>query len=54
MIDLKNLPLSNGIPVWDGKFKGSDAPGAVYVYKVLYETVDGRVKTKYGDITLVR
>lgn len=54
IIELQAIPIAaGGIPVWDGRFKGQDCPPAVYVYKILYTTSDGSIRTKYGDITLV-
>ena len=49
----KSPVLSTPMPIWDGTFKGTDVPAAVYVYKMIYETPDGTMKTKYGDITVV-
>jgi hypothetical protein len=54
IVDLKSPVLSTPMPIWDGTFKGTDVPAAVYVYKMIYETLDGTMKTKYGDITVVR
>ncbi|MEP7323942.1 MAG: hypothetical protein ABI761_18585, partial [Saprospiraceae bacterium] len=54
IVDIKNPALTTSITVWDGTFKGTDAPGAVYVYKMIYETIDGQAKVKYGDITVIR
>lgn len=53
--DLINLgPGGQAIPVWDGRIKGADAPNAVYVYKLVYTTLDGKSKIKYGDVTVIR
>lgn len=55
VVDLSNLGAGGqAIPVWDGRFKGIDAPNSVYVYKIVYTTFDGRSKIKYGDITVHR
>ncbi len=55
VVDLTNLGAGGqAIPVWDGRFKGIDAPNAVYIYKLVYTTLDGRSKFKYGDVTVVR
>jgi len=55
VVDLSNLGAGGqAIPVWDGRFKGVDAPNAVYIYKLVYTTLDGRSKSKYGDVTVVR
>jgi hypothetical protein len=53
--DLVNLGAGGqAIPVWDGRFKGADVPNAVYVYKLIYTTLDGKSKIKYGDVTVIR
>lgn len=54
IVDLKNPVMASPMPVWDGTFKGIDVPQGVYVYKMIYETLDGLTKTKYGDITVIR
>jgi gliding motility-associated-like protein len=39
---------------WDGRFRGKNAPRAVYIYSLTYERVDGQQETVYGDFTLMK
>lgn len=39
---------------WDGRFKGTVLPPAVFVYYLEFITTDGKTVMKKGDITLVR
>jgi gliding motility-associated-like protein len=39
---------------WDGTLKGQEVPAGNYVYKLVYETPDGRVKEKTGVFLLIR
>ena len=41
---------------WDGKYDGSDAPGGMYVYKVVYKTPcsENRPAEKMGTVMLIR
>lgn len=39
---------------WDGTFKGQELTPQVFVYMIRYRLVDGSIKTKHGDITLIK
>lgn len=39
---------------WDGRFRGVLQNPAVFVYYAEFDIIDGTVRTKQGDITLVR
>jgi hypothetical protein len=39
---------------WDGRFNGTDAPPAVYVYVAEVTYIDGRKEIIKGDFTLFR
>jgi gliding motility-associated-like protein len=39
---------------WDGRFKGQELTPQVFVYMIKYRLVDGSIKIKHGDITLIR
>lgn len=39
---------------WDGTFKNEAMQSGVYVYRITWKNQDGDVKTKAGDVTLLR
>jgi gliding motility-associated-like protein len=39
---------------WDGRTHGKEAQSGVYVYKLIWEDIDGDVFQRIGDITLLR
>ena len=39
---------------WDGRFNGTDAPPAVYVFVAEVTYIDGRIEIIKGDVTLMR
>ena len=39
---------------WDGTHNGTDVSSGVYVYKLKVNFLDGAIKNKTGNITLVR
>lgn len=45
---------NNPNKVWDGTFKGADAPVGLYVYVMSYRTIGRRNNFKQGSIQLVR
>lgn len=54
LVNLQNINPTNYITVWDGRIKNSDAPAAVYAYKLIFTLADGSTRIQYGDITLIR
>jgi hypothetical protein len=47
-------PDNNGIPTWDGFFRGKAMDPAVFVYLVEVEFLDGIRLLYRGDVTLLR
>jgi gliding motility-associated-like protein len=43
--------IENG---WDGTFKDSESPNGIYVYVLSYKSFGNPIKTKTGNITLIR
>ena len=41
-------------PIWDGKFRGTNAEQGVYVYFITYINSERKQQIKLGDITLIR
>ena len=39
---------------WNGRYKGQDCKGDVYVYKLSYKTVGGKVTVKTGNVNLIK
>jgi gliding motility-associated-like protein len=44
---------SNQTDKWDGKYKGSDCPDGIYVYKITYKVPSQQTKNVFGKITLL-
>ena len=44
----------NGLPGWDGAFKGRPQPSEVYFFLIRLERYDGGVEARQGEVSLLR
>ena len=54
VFEASNFPTNDKSYGWNGDFNGKQVDNGVYLYVVEYLTIDGKVKKKMGDVTVVK
>ncbi len=54
MYSVKNLEISGRVDLWNGDFRGTLVLPGVYIYTYEIEFQDGKTKSDFGDVTVIR
>ena len=54
VFEAQNVAINDELAGWDGRLRGKMMNPAAFVYTIQYTVVDGEVRTKIGDVILMR
>ena len=54
LLEIESAPPNDPNAGWDGQYRGRPMPPGAYVWVAEMETLDGRILTRAGNVTLIR